>query len=247
VDLGLHGKVAVVTGGAGAIGGRIAVRLAEEGCDIVLVDLAPPAEGVEQAISASGRRSLYARCEVRQAAEVDGAVRRALDTFGKIDILVNGAGTISLADVEDLDEAEWDRVVDINLKGAFLCSRAVIPHLKAQRSGTIVNVASGLGHTPVAAVGHYAAAAAGVIALGRTLALELAPHKINVNTVAPGIVDGERVPWHLAFSTWGVPGSEVDRVGLPDDVAKAAVFLASSAFEYVTGQTIFVNGGALMP
>lgn len=247
MDLGLRGKVAIVTGGAGAICGRSAVRFAEEGCDVALVDTGPPDESIERAVRAKERRALYVRCDVRQAADVDAMVRRVLETFGKVDVLVNGAGPLSLGDVETLDEAEWDRVVDANLKGTFLCSRAVIPHMVAQRSGRIVNIASGLGHTPVASAGHYAAAAAGIIALGRTLALELAPHKITVNTVAPGIVEGEHIPWHLAFSTWGVAGSELDRQGLPDDVAKAVVFLASSAFDYVTGQTLFVNGGALMP
>jgi NAD(P)-dependent dehydrogenase (short-subunit alcohol dehydrogenase family) len=247
VNLGLHGKAAVVTGGIGAIGRQTARRLAEEGCDVALADMAPSADAEERAIESCGRRALYVRCDVRQAAEVDGMVRRVADAFGKIDVLVNGAGTISLADIEALDEAEWDRVVAVNLKGAFLCSRAMIPHLRAQRSGKIVNIASGLGHTPIPGVGHYAAAEAGVIALGRTLALELAPYKINVNTVASGIVDDERVPWHLSFSTWGVAGSALNRQTLADDVAKAVVFLASSAFDYVTGQTIYVNGGALMP
>jgi 3-oxoacyl-[acyl-carrier protein] reductase len=247
VDLGLRGKVAIVTGGAGAICGRSAVRLAEEGCDVALVDTTTPDESIERAIRAKEQRALFVRCDVRQAADIDAMVRRVLEAFGKIDVLVNGTGPLSLADVETLDEAEWDRVVDANLKGTFLCSRAVIPHMVAQRSGRIVNIASGLGHTPVASSGHYAAATAGIIALGRTLALELAPHKITVNTVAPGIVEGERIPWHLAFNTWGVAGSELDRGELPDDVAKVVVFLASSAFDYVTGQTLFVNGGALMP
>jgi len=247
VDLGLRGKAAVITGGAGAIGRQTARRLAEEGCDVALVDIAPSADAVEQAVESCGRRALYVRCDVRQAAEVEGMMRRVADAFGRIDVLVNGAGTISLGDVEALDEAEWDRVIAVNLKGAFLCSRAVIPHLRAQRSGKIVNIGSGLGHTPIPGVSSYAAAEAGVIALGRTLALELAPLRITVNTVAPGIVDEDRVPWHLAFSTWGVAGSSLNRRTLADDVAKAVVFLASSAFDYVTGQTLYVNGGALMP
>jgi len=247
VELDLAGKVAVVTGGAGPIGARAAVRLAEEGCDVASIDFASPGETVEQAVSASGRRAFCARCDLTQPADVASVVRRVLDAFGRIDILVNSAGVISLADIDELDVAEWDRVIGMNLKSAFLCSRAVIPHLKSRQAGKIVNVASALGHTPVAAAGHYAAAAAGVIALGRTLSLELASHKINVNTVAPGLVNGDAVPWHLAFSTWGLPGAGVQGVELPDHVAKVVVFLASSAFEYVTGQTLFVNAGALMP
>jgi 3-oxoacyl-[acyl-carrier protein] reductase len=247
MELDQAGKVAVVTGSAGSIGARTAVRLAEDGCDVALMDFAAPEETPERAVSACGRRTLALRCDLTQPPDVEAAVRRVLDTFGGIDILVNSAGVMSLGDIEELDVADWDRVVGVNLKSAFVCSRAVIPHLKARRSGKIVNVASALGHAPVPAAGAYAAAAAGVIALGRTLALELGSHKVSVNTVAPGLINGDAVPWHLAFATWGLPGSDVKRAGHPDDVAKVVVFLASSAFDYVTGQTIFVNGGALMP
>jgi NAD(P)-dependent dehydrogenase (short-subunit alcohol dehydrogenase family) len=252
MDLGLRGKVAVVTGGAGAICGQCARLLAAEGCDIALVDMAPSGGAVERAIAESGRRTLYVRCDVTQAAEVGAMVRRVLETFGTIDILVNGAGTTTIAQIQDLEEAEWDRVLTINLKGTFLCSRAVIPHMKARRSGTIVHIASGLGHTPtLTGIGHYAAAKGGMIVLGKAMALELAPHKINVNSVAPGAIDAP-----LGRKD-GNPGREqrlstgaripLGRVGRPDDVAKVVVFLASSAAAPMTGQTIFINGGALMP
>ena len=252
MDLGLRGKVAVVTGGAGAICGQCARRLAEEGCDIALVDMAPSGGAVEQAIAECGRRVFYARCDVTQTADVSAMVGRVLDHFGVIDILVNGAGTTTLGLIQDLGEAEWDRILDVNLKGTFLCSRAVIPHMKARRSGTIVQIASGLGHTPtVPGVGHYAAAKSGMIALGKAMALELAPHNITVNSVAPGAVDAP-----LGRKD-GNPGREqrlstgaripLGRVGRPDDVAKVVVFLASSAAAAMTGQTIFINGGALLP
>jgi 3-oxoacyl-[acyl-carrier protein] reductase len=252
MDLDLRGKVAIVTGGAGAICGECARRLAEEGCDVALADMAPSAEPVERAISACGGRSVYARCEVRQAADVDGMVRRVLETFGRIDILVNGAGTTTIAHVADLEEGEWDRVVDINLKGTFLCSRAVIGHMKAQRSGKVVNIASGLGHTPtLLGVGHYAASKAGVIVLSKSMALELAPFRINVNSVAPGAIDAPlgRKDGHPGREQRLATGARIPlgRVGRPDDVAKVVVFLASSAAQAMTGQTIFINGGALMP
>lgn len=247
MELNLAGKVAVVTGSAGSIGARTAVRLADEGCDVAAMDFLPPEETVEQAIAACGRRALCLRCDLTQPSDVAASLGRVRDAFGGIDILVNSAGVVSLGEIEELDVAKWDRAVGVNLKSAFICSRAVIPHLKARRSGKIVNVASALGHTPVPSAGPYAAASAGVIALGRTLALELGSHRITVNTVAPGLVNGEAVPWHLAFATWGLAGSDLRRTGLPDDVAKVVVFLASSAFDYVTGQTLFVNGGAVMP
>ena len=148
-----------------------------------------------------------------------------------------------------LHESEWDRVVDINLKSAFLCSRAVAPHMIAQRSGKIVNIASGLGHTPSVEVGHYAAAKVGVIALSKTLALELAPHRINVNSVAPGIIDTPFVAPRRTREELRAIGERIPlgRVGQPDDVARVVVFLVSAASDYMTGQTLFINGGALMP
>jgi len=249
MDLGLRDKVAIVTGGAGAIGGQIVCRLAEEGCRIAVADVAPSAGTIERAVSERGGRVLYVTGDVRHASDVAGMVRSVLETFGTIDILVNGAGAMTWAPVVDLDEAEWDRVVDINLKSAFLCARAVAPHMIARGAGKIVNIASGLGHTPSVDVGHYAAAKAGVIALSKTLALELAPHKINVNSVAPGIIDTPLVAPRRSQAELVAIGGRIPlgRVGRPDDVAKVVVFLASSASDYMTGQTLFINGGALMP
>jgi 3-oxoacyl-[acyl-carrier protein] reductase len=249
VDLGLAGKVAVITGGAGAICGQIARRLAEEGSDIVLADIAPAAGDAEEAVAAAGRRSFYVRCDVRRGEDVEAMVRRALERFGRIDILVNGAGGTTWAPVVQLEETEWDRIVETNLKGTFLCARAAGRQMIAQRSGKIVNIASGLGHTPSAEVGHYAAAKAGVIALGKTLALEFAPYGIHVNSVAPGIVDTPFVAPRRSREEIRAIGARIPlgRVGLPDDVARAVVFLASAASDYITGQTLFVNGGALMP
>jgi 3-oxoacyl-[acyl-carrier protein] reductase len=252
MDLGLRGKVAIITGGAGAICGQTARRLAEEGCDLALVDMAPSAEAVQRLIAGCGVRTHYVRCDVRRAADVESMVRRVFETFGRIDILVNGAGSTSNNLVGDMDEAEWDRVMDINLKGTFLCSRAMIPRFTAQRSGTIVNIASGLGHTPtITGTGHYAAAKAGVIVLSKAMALELAPHNVTVNSVAPGAIDAP-----LGRKD-GNPGREIrlatgariplGRVGRPDDVAKVVVFLASTAAASMTGQTVFINGGALLP
>lgn len=249
MDLGLRDKVAIVTGGGGAIGGQIVCRLAEEGCQIAVADVAPSVGAIERAVSERGGRALYVTGDVRRASDVAGMVRRVLETFGTIDILVNGAGAMTWTRVVDLDEAEWDRVVDINLKSAFLCARAVAPHMIARGAGKIVNIASGLGHTPSVDVGHYAAAKAGVIALSKTLALELAPHKINVNSVAPGIIDTPLVAPRRSKAELVAIGGHIPlgRVGRPDDVAKVVVFLASSASEYMTGQTLFINGGALMP
>ncbi|PYM60877.1 MAG: hypothetical protein DMD79_14740 [Candidatus Rokuibacteriota bacterium] len=242
MDMDLADRVVVVTGGSGAIGQQIGQRFAEEGSRVVCLDVKPP-----PADRAGGARFLAG--DVRVAADVTRAARQVMDEFGGVDVLVNGAGVMTWIPVVDLDEAEWDRVVDINLKGTFLCSKAFALLMMSRRRGKIVNIASGLGHTPLVEVGPYAAAKAGVIALTKTLALELAPYRINVNSVAPGVIDTPLIAPKRSRAELEAAGARIPlgRVGEPDDVAKIVVFLASAGAGYVTGQTLFVNGGALMP
>jgi 3-oxoacyl-[acyl-carrier protein] reductase len=241
VDLGPTDRVVVITGGGGAICRQIGRRFAEAGGRIVFLDVKPPADG--------GDGARFVPCDVRVDADVRRAVATVTGELGRIDVLVNGAGVMTWALLADLDEAEWDRVVDINLKGTFLVSRAVAPVMTAQKSGQIVNIASGLGHTPFVEVGHYAAAKAGVIALTKTLALELAPHRVRVNAVAPGAIDTPLIAPRRSRAEIEAIGARIPlgRIGHPDDVAKVVVFLASTAADYMTGQTLFINGGALMP
>ena len=243
----LENQVAVITGAAQGLGLAIAKRLASDGARIAMLDLQPGL--LDAAAKEVGDLAQSFAVDVTREEEVDRIIAQVAEAFGRIDILVNGAGVTTWAPIVELDESEWDRVVDINLKSAFLCSRAVAPHMIAQRSGKIVNIASGLGHSPSVEVGHYAAAKAGVIALSKTLALELAPHKINVNSVAPGIIDTPFVAPRRTREELLAIGERIPlgRVGQPDDVARVVVFLVSSASEYMTGQTLFINGGALMP
>lgn len=244
MDLGLRDRVVVVTGATGGIGGQIARRFLEEGSRVALVDRAAPAGA-----PADPGRTISITCDVRRANDVTRMAAEVVDAFGRIDVLVNGAGVLTWKPLLELDESEWDRMMEVNLKGTFLCCKAVAPDMVARRSGKIVNIASGLGHTPAVDVGHYAASKAGVIALTKTLALELAPHRINVNGVAPGIVDTPLIAPRRSRDELVQVGAHIPlgRVGQPDDIAKVVVLLASSATEYMTGQTLFVNGGALMP
>ncbi|HLJ58300.1 MAG TPA: 3-oxoacyl-ACP reductase family protein [bacterium] len=244
MDLGLRDRVVVVTGATGGIGGQIARRFLAEGSRVALVDRAAPA-----GVPAEGGRTISVTCDVGRADDVARMTAKVLDAFGRIDALVNGAGVLTWKPLLELDEREWDRMMDVNLKGTFLCCKAVAPGMVARRFGKIVNIASGLGHTPSVEVGHYAASKAGVIALTKTLALELAPHRINVNGVAPGIVDTPLIAPRRTRDELVQVGAHIPlgRVGQPDDIAKVVVLLASSATEYMTGQTLFINGGALMP
>jgi 3-oxoacyl-[acyl-carrier protein] reductase len=240
VDLGLKDKVVLITGGTGAICLQIARRFAEEGSRVVLTDVRPPAED-------PGFPVLL--CDVRDEARVARTAAGAAERFGGVDVLVNGAGVMTWIPIVELDVEEWDRVVDINLKGTFLVSRAIAPQMMARGGGKIVNIASGLAHTPIVEVGHYAAAKAGIVALTKTMALEWAKHRINVNAVGPGVVDTpliwpKRTRDELAVTATRIPWG---RVGVPDDVAKVILFLASEMAEYMTGQTLYINGGALMP
>ncbi|HYM70524.1 MAG TPA: 3-oxoacyl-ACP reductase family protein [bacterium] len=244
MDLGLRDRVVVVTGATGGIGGQVARRFLEEGSRVALVDRAAPA-----GVPADRGRTISITCDVRHANDITRMTAEVLDAFGRIDVLVNGAGVLTWKPLLELDESEWDRMMEVNLKGTFLCCKAVAPGMVARRSGKIVNIASGLGHTPSVDVGHYAASKAGVIALTKTLALELAPHRINVNGVAPGIVDTPLIAPRRSRDELVQVGAHIPlgRVGQPDDIAKVVVLLASSATEYMTGQTLFINGGALMP
>jgi NAD(P)-dependent dehydrogenase (short-subunit alcohol dehydrogenase family) len=251
----LENRVAIVTGGAKGMGRAIALKFAEEGCDVVVNALhLDGAEKVAREIKALGRRSLAIKADISKSAEVNDMVARTIQEFGKIDILVNnagGVGGVKGGDSATATEADWDKVLSVNLKGAFLCCIAVIPHMKMQGYGKIINLSSMGAVSPAVSVLHYHSAKAGVLGLTTNLAFELAPRNIYVNAIVPGPVETpfwdslqppgpERDAFFAALCKKEVP---LGRMGRPEDIAGPALFLASGLSDYVTGQVIYAAGG----
>lgn len=249
----LQNKVAVVTGAASPIGmGRaFALAFAREGADVVVCDI--KYKGVEERareIEALGRKAIALQTDVSKAAQVAELMEKTIKTFGRIDILVNNAGVREepAKPIQDISEAEWDMIQGTNLKGVFLCIKYVVPHMIKQKKGKIINIASIFGQVAFPNYGAYCAAKGGVINLTRTLALELAPHGINVNAIGPGVIATELSKTTLEdpeVMKIILPLIPFGRVGKPEDIAAVAVFLASEESEYVNGQTIFSDGGWL--
>ena len=247
----LLSKVAIVTGGAAGIGKGIALRLAEEGADIVIADIdeATARETAAQ-IEAIGRRALAVRVDVSRKDDVEAMVARASE-FGRIDILVNNAGVEYITPLFDVGEAEWDRILDINLKGTFLCCQAVAKAMSEdKRGGKIVNVGSTAGVRSIRREPHYSASKAGVHALTTQLALELALYGINVNAVAPGVVRNGLSTRHSLANEERAEKLQRDiplgRFGTPRDIGHAVAFLASDDADYITGAVLVVDGGFLL-
>jgi 3-oxoacyl-[acyl-carrier protein] reductase len=242
----LADRVAIVTGSGRGIGRAIALRLAKAGASVVINDVGDmaPAEGVAADIREMGRASLVVPADVSQSADVAGMVDRAVGEYGKVDILVNNAGITRDQLILRMPDEDWDKVLGINLKSVFLCTKAVLRPMMKQRQGRIVNIASIVGLIGNAGQANYAAAKAGIIGLTRTTAKEGAPRGITANAVAPGFIDTPM--------TQQLPGdrkSELMRqvllgyLGTPEDVAEAVAFLASDAARYITGQVLTVDGG----
>jgi len=240
-------KVAIVTGGARGIGRAIAAALAGEGCAVVVNyrESATEAEAVAAGLRAGGRRALAVQADVTVMAQVEAMVRRVEESLGGVDILVNNAGIVHRAGFADLTEADWRRMLDVNLQGAVFCARAVLPALRRRGGGVIVNIASIRGLIDRGSA-HYAVAKAGLIMLTRSLATELAPG-IRVNAVAPGYVE-TRAQAHLTVAQRerlkeAIPAG---RFAEPEEIAAAVVFLASPRASYISGQTLVLDGGVTM-
>ncbi|HTD48697.1 MAG TPA: glucose 1-dehydrogenase [bacterium] len=245
----LTGKVALVTGAGRGIGRAIAKALAQEGASLVLHHL-ESAQGAAEAAEEAGRLgvpTLVARADVSLAPAVRNMFEEIHRTFGRLDILVNNAGVFSRVPLLEVAEAHWDRVLDVNLKGTFLCAQAAARVMLAQQSGAIVNLASGGGLSPrpgYETSAPYAASKAGVIMLTRRLALELAPH-VRVNAVAPGIIES-RPGWSEDVRKRLGAVSLLGRIGTPEAVAAAVVFLVTDDAASITGHTLVVDGGTVL-
>jgi len=244
----LEGKVAIVTGSARGIGFEIGRWLAKASARVALADL--KADQVGQAagqLCSAGYEAISVTADVSDEAQVQAMLRQTLERWGRIDILVNNAGICPLTPFEEITVAEWDQVLGVNLKGAFLCSKAVIPTMREQGSGKIINIASSAGQMGGLAVGlHYSTSKAGVLGLTKSLARILAPD-IQVNAVSPGTTESKMTSeWDQSTTNDIVEQIPAGRLGRPADVAAAVLFLASDEAAFITGQTLSVNGGLLM-
>ena len=242
------GKVAIVTGASRGIGRSIALALAAEGARIVAVDMAP--EGVEALaaeIRSTGGEALAVQGNVTVTADSERMIDLAVETFGRVDILVNNAGITRDGLLLRMKDEDWDAVLTVNLKGAFLCTRAASKVMAKQRYGRIINIASVVGQMGNAGQANYCASKAGLMGLTKSNARELAKRNVTVNAVAPGFIATdmtdvlpEKVKQEL---TAQIP---LERLGSADDIANAVLFLASERSGYITGQVIAVNGGMYM-
>ncbi len=245
----LRDRVAIVTGGARGIGGAIATAFAAEGADVLIADRLDEevAAPVIAAVREAGRRAVFVRTDISRESEVAAMVARAYDELGDVDILVNNAGIFSQVFFHELTAEEWDRVVGVNLRGCFLCTRAVLPRMLERGSGKIINVASQLGQIGGTEMVHYSASKAGVIGLTKALAREVSTRGVNVNAIAPGpiltdMMAEETEEW-AAKKLSELP---IGRFGEAHEVAPTAVFLASEDSSYYVGQTLGPNGGDVM-
>jgi len=250
MDLGLQGKVALITGAGSQVGfGKaIALTLAKEGCDIVAADI--DLEGARKTateVESLGRRALAVRGDITSGQEVNDMVKLALDNFGKIDILVNNAGVTRDNLFIRMKEEDWDQVMDINLKGVFLCTKAVVRKMIKQKHGRIINLASVVGVVGNPGQANYCASKAGVIGLTKSLAKEIAGKNITVNAIAPGFIETDMtkvLPENVKESMLEV--IPMKKYGKPEDIANLVVFLSSDNANYITGQVIHVDGGMAM-
>jgi NAD(P)-dependent dehydrogenase (short-subunit alcohol dehydrogenase family) len=245
----LKGKTAIITGATQGIGRSIAMKLASEGADVVVNSrhINGATEVAEDIEATTGRRVLAFEADVSQSRQVDDMVKATLRKLGRIDILVNNAGIALTSPTEELTEAQWDLIMNVNLKGVFICSQSVGRQLIRQKQGKIINIASLGGHRGVPKMVAYSASKGGVILFTRALAVEWAKYNINVNAVSPGFTETPMVeklkkdsPGFYEERLKAVP---LKRATRPEDIASAVLFLASSESDAITGQVIIVDGG----
>ncbi len=249
----LKGLVVIVTGGAYGIGKTFCRRMSEEGAAIVIADIdTENAEKTAEELKAEGAEAVAVRTDVSDEQSTLAMAEKAADTLGSIDILVNNAAIFSKIKVstepfDKLDIQDWDRVMAVNLRGTFLCSRAVFPYMKERNRGKIINMASATFFEGTPVMPHYVASKAGIIGLTRSLASAMAEYNINVNCIAPGRTLSEDPSDETAVKHNQVRADtrQFKRIEYPDDLAGTAVFLASSDSDFITGQTIVVDGGTI--
>ncbi len=244
----LKDRVAVVTGAARGIGKEIALCFARQGADVAICDLEEEgAAKVSQEIQAMGRKSIAIATDVSDTKKVQETVNKIIDSLGRIDILVNNAGITRDGLLVRMSEADWDLVIDVNLKGVYNFTKAVIRQMLKRRAGRIINISSVVGLAGNAGQVNYSASKAGIIGLTKSVAKEVAPRGITVNAIAPGMIKtrmSDAMP-DEAKKVW-LASIPMGHLGEPADVAQAALFLASDMSGYITGQVVVVDGGMVM-
>ena len=245
----LEGQVALITGGNTGIGQAVAAAYAAEGASVVVgwVERPEDTQATLDRVRAAGADALAIEMDVTEEGAVENAVADAVSRFGRIDVLVNNAGIQKSQPITQMSVNDWDRMMNVHLRGAFLCSRACARHMIERGSGKIINLCSQLGYIGRADYTAYSAAKGGMIAFTRALARELAPHGILVNGVAPGLVDTGFDPLSEEAKHAHALGLPLQRLGTPDDMTPAFVFLASEEARYYCGQLLHPNGGEIMP
>lgn len=245
-ELPLIGKCALVTGASKGVGRGIALELARQGADVAVNynSDAAGAEATAAEIRALGRRAPVVQADVSNSAQVEAMFERVLGEFGRLDILVNNAGIQTWKPLLELTEEEWDRVLDVNLKGCFLCTQRAARRMKEGGGGVIINIGSGCNKWPFPNLVNYTASKGGIEQFTKVAAVELGPYRIRVNCVAPGAIEIERTRQEAGdyAGTWSRL-TPLRRIGLPSDVGAAVAFLCEDRAEFITGQTIWVDGG----
>ena len=245
----LVGRTALITGGNTGIGRAVALAYADEGADVAIFYIAREEEALslKPEIEARGVRALIVKCDVTNEAQVDAGFAQVIASFGHLDILVNNAGIQRPQPIVEMSVADWGNMMSVHLRGGFLCSRAAARHMMARKSGRIINLCSQLGYIGRENYTAYSTAKGGLIAFTRALAKEMAPHGVLVNGVAPGLVDTGFDPLPDEVKAAHAASLPLKRLGMPEDMTPAFVFLASDDARYFCGQLLHPNGGEIMP
>jgi meso-butanediol dehydrogenase / (S,S)-butanediol dehydrogenase / diacetyl reductase len=243
----LKNKVAIITGAGSGIGAASAKLFAKEGAKVVVADYVEEGgQKVVEEIKSAGGDAVFVKCDVSKSTEIDETISTAVSTYGRLDILFNNAGIVSMGKIEATTEEDWQKVIDVDLKGVFLGCKRAIPEMEKIGKGKIISTTSIAGLVGFDGIAAYCAAKGGVVNLTRELALECAPKKINVNAIAPGVIETAMTKDILADPKQkeGMQaGTPYPRLGLAEDIAYAALYLASEESDFVTGHTLVVDGG----